>query len=245
MRRFLLTAFAFLFGILANAAPFAPYSCGAGETYAVDVGGTEAALGYGFAVASAETGIGIAAGVAGGLHGTDVVIAGYDTTVNGVRQDTLASQGLQAVGVPQDWANGIDVGISIVGTMGGSAAASGAGTVIETTGRETEVVQRAMSRAELQKIRENGVLSRGGRPGDHYVSDAVNSAANRARQRLALPVQPKVRVTLEVPKGVFSAPTRVQPYTLPNGQVLSGGGMERIAPGTIDVPARVINILDY
>ena len=87
MRRFLLTAFAFLFGILANAAPFAPYSCGAGETYAVDVGGTEAALGYGFAVASAETGIGIAAGVAGGLHGTDVAITGYYTMENSILRE--------------------------------------------------------------------------------------------------------------------------------------------------------------
>ena len=184
-------------------------------------------------------------GVAVGLHGTDAAIAGYYTMVNGVPQDTLTSQGLQAIGVPQDWANGIDAGVSMAGTMGVGAATRGVGTVIEATGRQTEVVQRAMSRAELQKIRENGVLSRGGRPGDHYVSDAVNSAANRARQRLALPVQPEVRATLEVPKGVFSAPTRVQPYTLPNGQVLPGGGMERIAPGTIDVPARVINILDY
>jgi len=165
--------------------------------------------------------------------------------VNGVPQDTLTSQGLQAVGVPQDLANGVDAGVSMVGTMGVGAAAGGAGTVIGATGRQTEIVQRAMSRAELQGIMNRGILSRGGRSGDHYVSDAVNSTANRARQRLALPVQPEVRVTFEVPKGVFSAPTRVQPYTLPNGQVLPGGGMERIAPGGIDVPVRVINILDY
>ena len=88
MRRFLLTAFAFLFGILANAAPFAPYSCGAGEAYAVDVGaGTEAALGYGFAGLTAETGIGIAAGVAGGLHGTDVAITGYYTMENSILRE--------------------------------------------------------------------------------------------------------------------------------------------------------------
>ena len=62
-------------------------------------------------------------GVAVGLHGTDVAIAGYYTMVNGVPQDTLTSQGLQAVGVPQDWANGIDAGVSMVGTMGVGAAA--------------------------------------------------------------------------------------------------------------------------
>ena len=235
--RVVLTVLTFLFGMLAHAAHLAPWDT---DGDGMRAGTVESAFG----AFTAETGVGIAAGVAVGLHGTDVAYAGYYTMVNGVPQDTLTSQGLQAVGVPQDWANGVDAGISMVGTMG-VGAARGAGTVIETTGRETEVVQRAMSRAELQRIKENGVLSRGGRPGDHYVSDAVNSAANRARQRLALPVQPEVRVTLEVPKGVFSTPTRVQPYTLPNGQVLPGGGMERIAPGNIDIPARVINVLYY
>ena len=118
-------------------------------------------------------------------------------------------------------------------------------SAIEIVEGQTEIVQRAMSHAEVKQIAENGVLSRGGRPGDHYVSDAVNSTANRARQRLGLPVQPEARATLEVPKGVFSAPTRVKPYTLPNGQVLPGGGMERIAPGNMDIPARLINILEY
>ena len=53
-----------------------------------------------------------------GLHGTDVAIAGYNTMANGDSQDTLTSQGLQAVGVPQNWANGVDAGISIIGTIG-------------------------------------------------------------------------------------------------------------------------------
>ncbi len=122
--RFLLTAFLALFGIAANAADLAPYSCGAEEVHAFDVvGGAEAAVGYGFAGLSAETGVGIAAGVAVGLDGTDVAIAGYNAMANGVPQATLTSQGLQAVGVPQDWANGVDAGISVIGTMGVGAAA--------------------------------------------------------------------------------------------------------------------------
>lgn len=236
------TVFLFLFGTVAHAAHLAPWNP---DGDGMRAGTVESTLGYGFAVDSAETGVGIAAGVAVGLHGTDVAYAGYYTMVNGVPQDTLTSQGLQAVGVPQDWANGVDAGISMAGTMGVGAVPRTAGTVVELTGRQTEIVQRAMSRAELQRIKENGILSRDGRLGNHYVSDAVNSTANKARQRLALPVQPEVRATLEVPKGVFSTPTRVQPYTLPNGQVLPGGGMERIAPGNIDIPARVINVLYY
>jgi RHS repeat-associated protein len=89
-------------------------------------GGVEAALGFGLAVFTAETGVGIAAGVAVGMHGMDVYAAGYNTMMSGTRQDTLTSQGLQAVGVPQDWANGIDMGISMAGTMGVGAATKGA-----------------------------------------------------------------------------------------------------------------------
>ncbi|MBX3375130.1 MAG: RHS repeat-associated core domain-containing protein [Phycisphaeraceae bacterium] len=104
---------------------------------------------------------------------------------------------------------------------------------------DTEVVQRAMSRAELAATRETGLL-RGGRDGTHYVSDAVNSGATRAQQRLALPERPEVRVTLEVPAGRFSSPTRVGPLELPGGGVLQGGGMERSATGNI--PVRILGV---
>lgn len=105
--------------------------------------------------------------------------------------------------------------------------------------RGTETVQRAMSRAELEAIKNSGVLSRGGRPGPHYVSDAVNSSANRARQRLSLPQTPEVRVTMEVPQGVFSRPRKVKPdFNMP------GGGMERTAPGSLDIPVKIRRIDD-
>ena len=80
-------------------------------------GGTEALLGYSFAAFTAETGIGVAAGVAVGLHGTDVMCAGYGKMVDGVPYDTLTSQAMQAAGIPQDTANGIDAGLSLGGTM--------------------------------------------------------------------------------------------------------------------------------
>jgi len=97
-----------------------------------------------------------------------------------------------------------------------------------------------MSRKELQAIQESAVLSRGGRAGPHHVSDAVNSDALRARQRLSLPQTPEVRATLEVPGGVFSPPARVRPnFNMP------GGGMERTAPGELDIPARVLDVLEY
>jgi len=105
----------------------------------------------------------------------------------------------------------------------------------------TQVVERAMSRAELAATRETGLL-RGGREGAHFASDAVNSSATRAQQRLALPVRPEVRVRLEVPGGAFTSPTRVGPLELPGGRVLPGGGMERTATGRI--PVRVLGVDD-
>ncbi len=101
--------------------------------------------------------------------------------------------------------------------------------VVGGLGKSTEVVQRWMSKAELQATRETGLI-RGGRSGEHYVTDFANKNAQRARQRLALDHTPEVRVSLEVPKGVFSSPTKVKPLS-----DMSGGGMERIATGEIQV----------
>lgn len=91
-----------------------------------------------------------------------------------------------------------------------------------------------MSRAELEATQQTGLV-RGGRDGTHYATDAANSDALRARERLALPQTPEVRVTLKVPEGAFSSPSRVQP-----GFGMPGGGMERTATGK--VPAKVVRV---
>ncbi len=98
----------------------------------------------------------------------------------------------------------------------------------------TKTVQRWMSRAELKVTQETGLL-RGGRNGTHYVTDAANSNSLRARQRLALPKTPEIKVTLDVPKGVFSKPSKVDPaFNMP------GGGIERTAKGNIPVTIRQV-----
>ena len=62
------------------------------------------------------------------------------------------------------------------------------------------------------------------------ITDFSNSNALRARQRSALPQTPDIKVTLEVPKGVFSNPSKVEPaFNMP------GGGMERTATGKVPV----------
>lgn len=94
-----------------------------------------------------------------------------------------------------------------------------------------------MSRAELAATESSGLL-RGGRGGTHYASDAVNSSAGRAQQRLALPQTPEVRVTLEVPAGRFSGPTRVAP-----ANNMPGGGLERTATG--NVPVQILRVDPY
>jgi len=86
-----------------------------------------------------------------------------------------------------------------------------------------------MSKAELKATQKTGLL-RGGRSGTHYVTDAANSTAKRARLRSALKQTPEVRVKMQVPSGKFTAPTKVRPaYNMP------GGGLERTAIGKIPV----------
>ena len=97
----------------------------------------------------------------------------------------------------------------------------------------TENVVRVMSKAELNATKTTGLV-RGGREGTHYATTAVSNDAKRATQRLALPQTPQVKVTLQVPKGSFSSPTKVKAA---NG--MPGGGLERKATGKI--PAKVID----
>ena len=126
-----------------------------------------------------------------------------------------------------------NVSLEILSSVAQASALRGVANAVE----RTEVVQRAMSRAELEATRETGLL-RGGREGTHYVSDAVNSNANRARMRLSLRQTPQVRVTLEVPKGRFSSPNPVDTmYGMP------GGGMQRTATGKI--PVKILRVDEY
>lgn len=108
--------------------------------------------------------------------------------------------------------------------------------VLATKGADegTEIVHRAMSRAELEATRKTGLV-RGGRSGTHYVTDSANSSVLRARQRLALPQTPELIVGLRVPGGVFGAPTHVRPnFGMP------GGGLER--RGTGRVPCQIVEV---
>ena len=101
----------------------------------------------------------------------------------------------------------------------------------------TETVQRAMSNEELEATKSTGLL-RGGREGENFVSDAVNSDPLRARQRLSLDRTPDVRVTMKVPAGKFSASSVVDPkYNVP------GGGTERSEIGQIVVT--ILNVFRY
>lgn len=127
-----------------------------------------------------------------------------------------------------------------------STVAKATTAAVRSKSSRTEVVQRAMSRSEYEHMRRTNLLTRTGPdgrryPGDHFVSPAISMDAKRARQRLALPGWPEVRVTLEVPRGVFSVPRRVQPYRVRDG-ILPGGGIERIAPGHLDIPVKIINV---
>ena len=97
-------------------------------------------------------------GLAVAIHGLDVAATGFNELLYGVPQDTLTSQGLQAVGLPQDDANGIDAGLSIVGAMGIGAAIRTATTPIKVGGQASgsTTLYRAVKPEELQDIINTG-----------------------------------------------------------------------------------------
>jgi RHS repeat-associated protein len=166
--------------------------------------------------------IGIAADFAVGTAGSMVQGAG-DMFNLGV------STG-EAIGAGEDSFNTAIAVSKDAGRLGGwLLAVAGAGAAAEARIGGSELVQRAMSRAELQATNETKLI-RGGREGTHFVSDSVNSDALRARQRLALYKTPEVRATLEVKKGVFSKPRIVKP-----ANKMPGGGTERTATGKVKV----------
>ena len=94
----------------------------------------EGGIGLGFAYATAPTVAGPALGIAVGMHGADVANAGFYTMWTGVPHDTLTSQGLQSLGLPQNAATGIDAGISIGTTWGVGASLRSAQTTTTITG---------------------------------------------------------------------------------------------------------------
>lgn len=71
---------------------------------------------------------------------------------------------------------------------------------------------------------------RGGREGTHHVSNAIGNDAKKVRQRLALDNTPEVKVTMKVPKGSFSNPSRIEA-----ANKMPGGGLEMKAKGNIHV----------
>jgi len=157
--------------------------------------------------------------VAGEITGiTGVAKAGYGIA-NGNYKDAALGAGQVVLGKAK-----------AVSKLGGWLKSVLSSRIVSKTSRnKTEIVERWMSKAELEATQETGLL-RGGRGGIHYVTDSANSTAQRARQRLALPQTPEVRAILEVPKGVFSKPSRVGPLNN-----MLGGGLERTAVGNISV----------
>ena len=75
--------------------------------------------------ATCEVGVGCfvaAAGVAVTAHGADVTQSGFRSAIHGEQVDSFTSEGLQAAGVSRRNANLVDAGISVVGSLGASAA---------------------------------------------------------------------------------------------------------------------------
>ena len=155
---------------------------------------------------------------------------------------TAINQGVDKFVSGSDQDRGEVIGEVIWGVSEAVAGSKGAGMLsksktVANAASKVEVVERAMSKAELVATKSTGLL-RGGRDGTHYVSNAVNNTARKAQKRLALPVKPEVKVRMEVPSGRFSNPSKVDPAF---GQ--AGGGMERTATG--NVPVKILKEWEY
>ncbi len=240
-------------GFAAAAAPYAAFAgVASGTGYFLTPGASSP--GFAAAVGAATAASGAVLGAGPGLAASAVLgnaaLQGGVTYAGMRLLDTpLAQEGIgRAAGALESlgmapWAAlllaGVTAGTVVFGALSAGVSAAGLQGLAATEG--TEVVQRAMSRAELGATRRTGLL-RGGHVGTaenpHYVSEAVNSNALRARQRLSLRQTPEVRATLEIPKGVFSPPSEVGPmYGMP------GGGTERAATGRI--PVRILRADEY
>ena len=70
------------------------------------------------------------------------------------------------------------------------------------------------------------------------MTNSANNTAKKAQKRLALPVKPEVKVTIEVPVNKFSPPTVAESkFGYP------GGGLERTATGKI--PVKILKEKQY
>ena len=163
-----------------------------------------------------------------------IVPGGFSTALKASRAADAGVDAIKNIDRTRDLTNAIDSAADGAKALDKGTDAAKRSAAASKDG--VEVVERAMSRAELEATRSTGLV-RGGRDGTHFVSDAVNNGGKRARQRLALPQTPEVKVQLEVPKGSFGPPSKVKPA---NG--MPGGGMERTGKGKI--PAKVLGVKD-
>jgi hypothetical protein len=123
------------------------------------------------------------------------------------------------------------------GYVGDAAAGWAVGTVVQGLGRIVRsfggkiVVERVMSRAELQATESSGLL-RGGRSGTHFVTDDVGTDSSLgAKSRLDLPTEPEFKVTIELDKNAVSGSSPVPGNQF--GEV--GGGTQRMGTGNVQV----------
>ncbi len=109
---------------------------------------------------------GAALGAAVWAHGADQMSAGAYRMWYGQEIDTQTSQALQSVGIPRDWANGIDAGLSVAGPMGVNGVIRTAGTMVSETADAATAIEK------------NVAVCRWGReglqPGDYVIKGNMN-----------------------------------------------------------------------
>lgn len=165
--------------------------------------------------------------VARGIHGALVNAQGNMGLRAQLGQSTFALVYVTDAVVGAAIAMAPSASASVLSKAASSQHAAGSGR--NPGAASAEIIERWMSRAEMNTTQETGLM-RAGRPGIHFATGAANTSAFRARQRLALPQTPEVRVTMEVQGGKFGPATPVEPRFN-----MLGGGLERQATGKVSV----------
>ena len=126
--------------------------------------------------------------VVGGLavvHGADVAASGFMQMLTGENESSFTSQGLQVLGMSEQHADLVDVGISIVLTAGAGALANSSragltGGRVVATGQRHHLLSNRIMRTLNNHRSLRGVFNRSN---PRYIYNALDDAAHRGYQK--------------------------------------------------------------
>jgi len=126
-----------------------------------------------------------------------------------------------------------------LGAVAGAAVKFGRMVKAARVTKAGKTFYRSMSNAEAQAVKETGKL-RGGKPGETFFTDSRYKSANKAQDRLSLPVKPDVQMEFKIKNNppMQLNGTRVDP-------AFGGRGAGKEFMTTNPVEVEIINVQKY